>query len=88
VLSLLCEDLGLPAAALEESSCLEGKVMVCHYYPVCPEPERTMGIVPHTDPGVLVVLAQDGVGGLQVKHVGEDDGGASGWTWSPCPARL
>jgi isopenicillin N synthase-like dioxygenase len=61
VLSLLCEDLGLPAAALEESSCLEGKVMVCHYYPVCPEPERTMGIIPHTDPGVLVVLAQDGV---------------------------
>ena len=46
----------------------EGKVRDCHYYPVCPEPERTMGLVSHTDPGVLTVLAQDCAGGLQVKQ--------------------
>ncbi|OEL15083.1 hypothetical protein BAE44_0023897 [Dichanthelium oligosanthes] len=54
---LKAQGLGLQATALEEASCLEGRVMVCHYDPVCPEPKRTMGIVPHTDPGVLVVLA-------------------------------
>uniref|UniRef100_A0A0D9WNY5 Fe2OG dioxygenase domain-containing protein n=1 Tax=Leersia perrieri TaxID=77586 RepID=A0A0D9WNY5_9ORYZ len=87
VMALLCEGLGLGAAALEEASCLEGKMMVCHYYPVCPEPERTMGIVPHTDPGVLTVLAQDGVGGLQVKHTTED--GESYWVDAkPLPGAL
>ncbi|KAG2595220.1 hypothetical protein PVAP13_5KG060687 [Panicum virgatum] len=65
-MGLLSEGLGLGPAALEEASCLEGKVMACHYYPHCPEPERTMGIVPHTDPGVLTVLAQDEIGGLQL----------------------
>uniref|UniRef100_A0A0E0HNL4 Fe2OG dioxygenase domain-containing protein n=1 Tax=Oryza nivara TaxID=4536 RepID=A0A0E0HNL4_ORYNI len=87
VMALLCEGLGLRGATLEEASCLEGKLMVCHYYPVCPEPERTMGIVPHTDPGVLTVLAQDGVGGLQVKHTNED--GESYWVDAkPVPGAL
>ncbi|RLN42715.1 hypothetical protein C2845_PM01G48330 [Panicum miliaceum] len=88
LLGLLSQGLGLHRdTALEEASCLDGKVMVCHYYPVCPEPERTMGIVPHTDPGVLVVLAQDGVGGLQVKHTGED--GRSHWVdVKPVPGAL
>lgn len=87
VMALLSEGLGLGDAALEEASCLEGKVMVCHYYPVCPEPERTMGIVPHTDPGVLTVLAQDGVGGLQVKHTNE--AGESYWVDAkPVPGAL
>ncbi|KAG8076250.1 hypothetical protein GUJ93_ZPchr0006g41458 [Zizania palustris] len=85
--ALLCEGLGIRADTLEEESCLEGKVMVCHYYPVCPEPQRTMGIVPHTDPGVLTVLAQDGVGGLQVKHTNED--GKSYWVDAkPVPGAL
>ncbi|XBH98922.1 hypothetical protein VPH35_128366 [Triticum aestivum] len=87
VMALLSEGLGLSEAALEEASCLEGKVMVCHYYPVCPEPERTMGLVPHTDPGVLTVLAQDGVGGLQVKHTNEH--GESYWVDAkPVPGAL
>ncbi|CAD6336969.1 unnamed protein product [Miscanthus lutarioriparius] len=77
VLGRLSEGLGLGASRLEAASCLEGKVMVCHYYPVCPEPERTMGLVPHSDPGVLTVLAQDGIGGLQVKQ--SDDDGTSRW---------
>uniref|UniRef100_A0A0D9WNY7 Fe2OG dioxygenase domain-containing protein n=1 Tax=Leersia perrieri TaxID=77586 RepID=A0A0D9WNY7_9ORYZ len=66
---------------------IPGKSMICHYYPVCPEPERTMGIVPHTDPGVLTVLAQDAVGGLQVKHTAED--GGSYWVDAkPVPGAL
>jgi isopenicillin N synthase-like dioxygenase len=87
VMALLCEGLGLREAALEEASCLEGKLMVCHYYPVCPQPDRTMGLVPHTDPGVLTVLAQDRVGGLQVKHTDKD--GKSYWVDAkPVPGAL
>ncbi|XP_047065331.1 1-aminocyclopropane-1-carboxylate oxidase homolog 3-like [Lolium rigidum] len=87
VMLLLCEGLGLPEATLEEASCLDGKLMVCHYYPVCPEPDRTMGLVPHTDPGVLTVLAQDRVGGLQVKHTNQD--GQSYWVNAePVPGAL
>ncbi|KAF8641673.1 hypothetical protein HU200_067693 [Digitaria exilis] len=87
VLELLSEGLGLGPTRLEEASCLEGRAMVCHYYPVCPEPERTMGVVPHTDPGVLTVLAQDGVGGLQVKQT-DDDGGSHWVDVKPVPGAL
>ncbi|XP_066377922.1 1-aminocyclopropane-1-carboxylate oxidase homolog 1-like isoform X4 [Miscanthus floridulus] len=87
VLGLLSEGLGLGSSRLEAASCLEGKVMVCHYYPVCPEPERTMGLVPHSDPGVLTVLAQDAIGGLQVKQ--SDDDGTSRWVdVKPVPGAL
>ncbi|CAL4941036.1 unnamed protein product [Urochloa decumbens] len=89
LLRLLSQGLGLPDTTLEEASCLDGKVMVCHYYPVCPEPERTIGIVAHTDPGVLVVLAQDGVGGLQVRHAGGEDDGKGRWVdVKPVPGAL
>ncbi|CAL4915954.1 unnamed protein product [Urochloa decumbens] len=90
LLGLLSKGLGLSDKTLEEASCLEGKVMVCHYYPVCPEPESTTGIVAHTDPGVLVVLTQDGVGGLQVRHHagGEDDGRGRWVDVKPVPGAL
>ncbi|CAL9176301.1 unnamed protein product [Musa hybrid cultivar] len=77
VLGLLSEGLGKEAGMLEATTCAEGRVMACHYYPPCPEPELTVGTAEHTDPGVLTVLAQDGVGGLQVKWTGED--GESEW---------
>lgn len=68
LLALLSEGLGVSPDKLQGMSCSEGRVMVAHYYPHCPEPEKTVGIASHTDPGVLTVLLQDQVGGLQVKH--------------------
>lgn len=56
---------------LKDMSCAEGRVMVGHYYPYCPEPNKTVGIASHTDPGILTVLLQDQVGGLQVKYDGK-----------------
>lgn len=49
---------------------LEGRVIVGNYYPFCPQPDLTVGLAYLTDPGVLTVVQQDHVGGLQVKYGG------------------
>ncbi|XP_008803893.1 1-aminocyclopropane-1-carboxylate oxidase homolog 3-like isoform X2 [Phoenix dactylifera] len=71
LMGMMAEGLGLGPGRLEEMTCLEGRTMVCHYYPPCPEPDLTVGIADHTDPAVLTVLIQDHIGGLQVKRKGE-----------------
>ncbi|GMF27368.1 unnamed protein product [Phytophthora fragariaefolia] len=44
-------------------------VMRLNHYPVAPEPEKTMGVYHHTDPGALTILLQDDeVASLQVYH--------------------
>ncbi|XP_062171478.1 1-aminocyclopropane-1-carboxylate oxidase homolog 4-like isoform X2 [Alnus glutinosa] len=70
LVGLLCEGLGVEAKRLKEMTCLEGRVMVGHYYPHCPQPDLTVGLAYHTDPGVLTVVQQDHIGGLQVKYGG------------------
>lgn len=67
---LLCEGLGLKSERLKEATYGEGRMMVGHYYPYCPQPDLTVGIKSHTDPGVLTVLLQDHIGGLQIRHGG------------------
>ncbi|XP_019093397.1 PREDICTED: gibberellin 3-beta-dioxygenase 4-like [Camelina sativa] len=37
-----------------------------NHYPVCPEPERAMGLAAHTDTTILTILHQSNTGGLQV----------------------
>ena len=67
-MELLSEGLGLQSGKFKELTFLESKVFVGHCYPYCPQPDLTVGITPHTDPGVLTVLVQNQVPGLQVKH--------------------
>ncbi|KAI3800301.1 hypothetical protein L1987_28388 [Smallanthus sonchifolius] len=38
-----------------------------NFYPICPNPELTVGVGRHSDMGTLTVLLQDGIGGLYVK---------------------
>jgi len=64
---LLSEGLGLGADRLREMGLVEGRVMVGHYYPFCPQPDLTVGLNSHADPGALTVLLQDHIGGLQVE---------------------
>ncbi|XP_038697199.1 1-aminocyclopropane-1-carboxylate oxidase homolog 1-like [Tripterygium wilfordii] len=71
LMGLLCEGLGLEKGKFKKMMFLEGRSIVCHYYPYCPQPELTFGSKSHTDPSVLTILLQDHVGGLQVKHNGE-----------------
>lgn len=70
LMELVSEGLGLSANRLREMTCVEGRAMVGHYYPYCPQPDLTVGLASHTDPGVLTVLHQDQMGGLQVKFGG------------------
>ncbi|KAH7656001.1 Iron/ascorbate family oxidoreductases protein [Dioscorea alata] len=72
LMGMMCEGLGVGVGRMEEMTCLEGRLMACHYYPPCPEPDRTMGTAVHTDPCALTLLVEDQVGGLQVKQEGED----------------
>ncbi|KAK9074559.1 hypothetical protein SSX86_007157 [Deinandra increscens subsp. villosa] len=68
LMSILCEGLGIKTNKLKELSCLDGRLSVSHYYPQCPQPELTVGLVPHTDAAVLAMVVQNEVGGLlQVK---------------------
>eukprot|EP00268_Persea_americana_P013427 TRINITY_DN158_c0_g1_i3.p1 TRINITY_DN158_c0_g1~~TRINITY_DN158_c0_g1_i3.p1 ORF type:complete len:374 (-),score=68.77 TRINITY_DN158_c0_g1_i3:499-1620(-) len=39
-----------------------------NHYPPCPEPQLALGVGRHKDGGALTILAQDDVGGLEVKR--------------------
>ncbi|CAA7401393.1 unnamed protein product [Spirodela intermedia] len=88
--ALLSEGLGAAPARLEELSCLKGRQMVCHYYPYCPQPHLTLGLAGHTDPGVLTVLIQNEVPGLQVRKAsaGEAGGGDAWVEVDPIPGAI
>ncbi|XP_062001522.1 probable 2-oxoglutarate-dependent dioxygenase SLC1 [Rosa rugosa] len=47
------------------------QLIVVNCYPACPEPDLTLGIPPHSDYGILTLLLQDQVQGLQIQHQGK-----------------
>lgn len=75
----ILESLGLVEtpknAGEKDSDCLKefedgSQLLVVNCYPSCPEPDLTLGILPHSDYGFLTMLLQDEVKGLQIQHEG------------------
>ena len=40
------------------------------HYPKCPQPDKTLGLVAHSDVSILTILYQDEIGGLHVQQDG------------------
>ncbi|KAG0475377.1 hypothetical protein HPP92_015063 [Vanilla planifolia] len=70
VMKVLSKGLGLEVGFLQEKFGGDeiGACLRVNYYPKCPQPDLTLGLSAHSDPGGLtVLLADDRVPGLQVR---------------------
>ncbi|PON33007.1 Oxoglutarate/iron-dependent dioxygenase [Parasponia andersonii] len=73
ILEGISENLGLEANYIYKTLNLDSGVQVfaANLYPPCPQPELAMGLPPHSDHGLLTLLIQNGIGGLQIQHEGK-----------------
>ncbi|GMP46949.1 hypothetical protein CsSME_00014910 [Camellia sinensis var. sinensis] len=69
----ISESLGLEECYIEKAMDLESglQIFVGNLYPPCPQPELAMGLLPHSDHGLLAMLIQNEIGGLQLHHNGK-----------------
>ncbi|WCJ38369.1 2-oxoglutarate (2OG) and Fe(II)-dependent oxygenase superfamily protein [Euphorbia peplus] len=70
ILEMICEGLGLENGYFDGETC-ENTFFSANYYPKCPEPSLTYGATTRCDPGLITILLQDHVGGLQFLKDGE-----------------
>lgn len=70
LLKAIWESLGLEENEMEEALCLESccQVLIGNLYLPCPNPDMTWGLPAHSDHGLLTLLIQNGIEGLQVMH--------------------
>ncbi|KAF5181656.1 Flavanone 3-hydroxylase [Thalictrum thalictroides] len=71
MLQVLSEAMGLDKEALTKACVDMDQKVVVNFYPKCPQPDLTLGLKRHADPGTITLLLQDLVGGLQATR---DDG--------------
>ena len=68
ILSALMKRLNVSHIDNEKENLLMGSKRInLNYYPVCPNPELTVGVGRHSDVSTLTVLLQDEIGGLYVR---------------------
>ncbi|KAG6541642.1 hypothetical protein Mapa_016907 [Marchantia paleacea] len=70
ILELISESLGLPATYFKEALGEPSQNVSVNYYPVCPQPDLTLGLQAHSDLGAITILMQADIPGLQVKKDG------------------
>lgn len=68
LLELIALSLGLEKDRFHGFFKEQTSFMRLNYYPSCPAPQLALGLGRHKDAGAMTVLAQDDVGGLEVKR--------------------
>ncbi|KAK8954058.1 hypothetical protein KSP39_PZI002238 [Platanthera zijinensis] len=71
LLSKIYESLNLPHSYIEDAVGEVYQNITISYYSPCPQPELALGLQSHFDMGVISLLLQDDVGGLEVLKDGE-----------------
>ncbi|KAG0454105.1 hypothetical protein HPP92_025409 [Vanilla planifolia] len=79
LLGVLSEAMDLDREALARACVDMDQKLLINFYPKCPQPDLTLGLRRHTDPGTITILLQDEVGGLQATK----DGGQTWITVQP-----
>jgi isopenicillin N synthase-like dioxygenase len=69
ILEMIGEGLGLERGYFSNMS--QVQLLSANYYPACPDPSLTLGVLKHSDPSLITILYQGEVGGLQVLKDGE-----------------
>ncbi|CAI0422561.1 unnamed protein product [Linum tenue] len=70
-LGITKEDLNWRGPKKEVAAGSSSAAIQLNHYPACPDPDRAMGLAPHTDSTLLTILHQSNTSGLQVLR---DDG--------------
>ncbi|KAK7319824.1 hypothetical protein RJT34_04552 [Clitoria ternatea] len=68
LMELIAVSLGLEGSRFREFFIHNTSNIRLNHYPACPYPDLALGLGHHKDTGVLTVLAQDDVGGLEVRR--------------------
>ncbi|KAK4438137.1 2-oxoglutarate-dependent dioxygenase 19 [Sesamum alatum] len=68
----ISQSLGIEETEMEKSLGLNSslQIFIANLYPRCPDPDTAVGIAPHSDQGLLTLLIQNQVAGLQLQHKG------------------
>ncbi|KAL5744823.1 hypothetical protein ACOSP7_027703 [Xanthoceras sorbifolium] len=85
LMEVLMENLGAKPDNTKIDALIGMKMVNMNFYPICPDPELTVGVGRHSDLGVLTVLLQDGIGGLYVKVEEDIEGVAKKGEWVEIP---
>ncbi|KAG6420199.1 hypothetical protein SASPL_116719 [Salvia splendens] len=71
LLGLIAEALKMDVKEMEEMFEDGMQSVRMNYYPPCPEPDKVIGLMPHSDGSAVTILLQvNGVQGLQIKKAG------------------
>ncbi|KAF4364979.1 hypothetical protein G4B88_021796 [Cannabis sativa] len=74
LLEVLMKRLNVTKIDKEKESALMGSKRInLNYYPICPNPDLTVGVGRHSDVSTLTILLQDEIGGLYVKVEEEEE---------------
>ncbi|KAJ4830101.1 hypothetical protein Tsubulata_017788 [Turnera subulata] len=76
LMELIALSLGLPGNRFQPFFKDQTTFIRLNHYPPCPSPRLALGVGRHKDAVALTILAQDDVGGLQVKRKSDGE-----WSW-------